>query len=226
MRLITNVQSIRKSYVNENLCECIVECSQIKTEYKLDVEYDGRDVLVYFPVFSKIELEKWFQTIMGLFDSKSNFKQLLFQTFSYLRGKKKFNYIFTEINGVVLQFDKDSDPFEVMRDYYRSLNYVVLDGDTDQMIQERSSKLLKLYTFVYDCFLKDYYSSLSEEERKPKFFLTDEEEEEYEKREKALLHEKFNAFLRTYEMNPEASQESKDLLVMMKKCYGTQSSKT
>ena len=86
-----------------------------------------------------------------------------------------------------------------MREYYRNSHYVVLDNDTEQEIKERSKKLLKLQTFIY------------------RIFLTKEDESIYETKKSQNLNKKFKEFLSTFELDPDPSEESKELLSLLKK---------
>ena len=116
MQLLTNVTLMLKPYINENEAIFNAECQAIRAKYDLKIEYDGRDVLVTFPLYSKIEITKWCQLILGLFHKQSNFKQLLFKSFSFLRCKKTLECIFFEVNGATICVKNDSNPYELMRE--------------------------------------------------------------------------------------------------------------
>lgn len=212
MQLITNVTSKVGNFVDENKAEFNAECQSIRTKYDLKLEYDGRDVFVAFPLYNEheIEITKICQLILGLFHKQSNFKQLLFKEFSSLRCKKKIEYIFFEVNGVTICAHKDSNPYELMRDYFRELGYVVFDNDTECDIEERSVKLLKLYSFIYGLFLQEINKSNLKSKKKHIFFLSKEEEQDYN-------NKRFKEYLRDFELDNESSDESKQLLILLKK---------
>ena len=136
---------------------------------------------------------------MIIISKQSNFKRVLFKTFSFLKCNKKLEYIFFNVNGITISVQQDSDPYELMREYYRNSHYVVLDNDTEQEIKERSKKLLKLQTFIY------------------RIFLTKEDESIYETKKSQNLNKKFKEFLSTFELDPDSSEESKELLLLLKK---------
>ena len=197
MQLLTTVKV--KTVFNSNETEFTAKCQSINASYDLKIEYDGRDALIKFPSYYQIELTKWCQLVLGLFSKQSNFKRVLFKTFSFLKCNKKLEYIFFNVNGITISVQQDSDPYELMREYYRNSHYVVLDIDTEQEIKERSKKLLKLQTFIY------------------RIFLTKEDESIYETKKSQNLNKKFKEFLSTFELDPDSSEESKELLLLLKK---------
>lgn len=213
MQLLTTVKV--KTVFNSNEAEFTAKCQSINASYDFKIEYDGRDALIRFPSYYQIELTEWCQLVLGLFSKQSNFKRVLFKTFSFLKCNKKLEYIFFNVNGITISVQQDSDPYELMREYYRNSHYVVLDNDTEQEIKERSKKLLKLQTFIYRIFLQeeDNYTSKSEHA----FFFTKEEESIYETKKSQNLNKKFKEFLSTFELDPDSSEESKELLSMLKK---------
>lgn len=206
MQLVTNVTLKVRSFTNENKAEFSAECQSITTKYDLEVEYDGRDVLVTFSPYTQIEITKLCQLIFGLFHEQSNFKQLLFKEFSFLQCKKKIEYIFFEVNGITICVNKDSNPYELMRGYFREQGYVVLDNDTERKIEDRNEKLQKLYRFIYRSFLQE----MNKSKEKHIFFLSKEEKQAY-------YNKRFREYLQGFELDYESSEESKKLLIMLKK---------
>jgi len=206
MQLITNVTLKADFFLNENKAKFSAECKEISTIYDLEIEYDGRDVLAIFPLYSQIEITKWCQLILGLFHKQSNFKQLLFKKFSFLRGKKKIECIFFEVNGITICVNKDSNPYELMRNYFREQGYVVLDNDTERQIEERNEKLQKLHRFIY----RSYLQEMNKSKKKHLVFISKEEEEAY-------YNKRFREYLQDFELDDESSEESKKLLIMLKK---------
>lgn len=217
MQLLTNVTLMLKPYINENEAIFKAECQTIRAKYDLKIEYDGRDVLVTFPLYSGVEITKWCQIILGLFHKQSNFKQILFKTFSFLRCKKKLECIFFEVNGVTICVMKDSNPYELMRGYYREQGYLVLDNDTETQIKDRNEKLLKLSMFVYKIFLRESDNSDLKNKRKHIFFLTMDEEQDYNVEEYQIYNKRFQEFLKDFELDDNSSEESKQLLILLKK---------
>lgn len=213
MQLLTTVKV--KTVFNSNEAEFTAKCQSINASYDLKIEYDGRDVLIKFPSYSQIELTKCCQLVLGLFSEQSNFKRVLFKTFSFFKCNKKLEYIFFDVNGITIFVQQDSDPYKLMRNYYRELHYVVLDNDTEQEIKERSKKILKLQIFIYRIFLQD--ESNSTPKSKQFFFISEEEKSIYEIRKSQKLNKKFKEFLRNFELDSDSSEESKELLVLLKK---------
>lgn len=213
MQLLTTVKV--KTVFNSNEAEFTAKCQSINASYDFKIEYDGRDALIRFPSYYQIELTEWCQLVLGLFSKQSNFKRVLFKTFSFLKCNKKLEYIFFNVNGITISVQQDSDPYELMRDYYRNSHYVVLDNDTEQEIKERNKKLLKLQTFIYRIFLQEEDNSTSKSEHA--FFFTKEEESIYGTKKSQNLNKKFKEFLSTFELDPDSSEESKELLSMLKK---------
>ena len=213
MQLLTTVKV--KTVFNSNEAEFTAKCQSINASYDLKIEYDCRDALIKFPSYYQIELTEWCQLVLGLFNKQSNFKRVLFKTFSFLKCNKKLEYIFFNVNGITISVQQDSDPYELMREYYRNSHYVVLDNDTEQEIKERSKKLLKLQTFIYRIFLQGEDNSTSKSEHA--IFFTKEEESIYETKKSQNLNKKFKEFLSTFELDPDSSEESKELLSMLKK---------
>ena len=62
-----------------------------------------------------------------------------------------------------------------------------------------SKQLLKLQTFIY------------------RIFLTKEDESIYETKKSQNPNKKFKQFLSTFELDPDSSEESKELLLLLKK---------
>ena len=217
MQLLTNVTLKAEPFINENEATFNAECKAIRTKCDLQLEYDGRDVLVTFPPYSQIEITKWCQLILGLFHEQSNFKQLLFKTFSSLRCKTKLECIFFEANGVIICVKKDSNPYELMRGYFCEQGYVVLDNDTEQQINNRNEKLLKLRMFVYQIFIQESNNSDLKAKRKHIFFLSDEEEQAYKLKEYKIYNKRFEEYLQDFELDSESSEESKEVLNLLKK---------
>lgn len=205
MQLVTNVTLKVGTITNKNKAEFNAECQSITTKYDLEVEYDGRDVLVTFPLYIQIEITKLCQLILGLFHKQSNFKQLLFKEFSFLQCKKKIEYIFFEVNGITICVNKCSDPYELMRGYFREQGYVVFDNDTEREIEDRNEKLLKLHRFIYRSFLQE----MNRSKEKHLLFLAKEEEQNYYDKE-------FREYLQDFELDDESPEESKKLLSMLK----------
>lgn len=87
MQLLTTVKV--KTVFNSNETEFTAKCQSINASYDLKIEYDGRDALIKFPSYYQIELTKWCQLVLGLFSKQSNFKRVLFKTFSFLKCNKK-----------------------------------------------------------------------------------------------------------------------------------------
>lgn len=217
MQLLTNVTLMLKPHINENEAIFNAECQAIRAKYDLKIEYDGRDVLVTFPLYSKIEITKWCQLILSLFHKQSNFKQLLFKEFSFLRCKKRLECIFFEVNGVTICVRKDSNPYELMREYFCEQGYVVLNNDTEWQIKDRNEKLLKLCMFVYQKFLQESNNSDLKDKRKHIFFLTEDEEQAYNTKEDKIYNKRFQNYLKDFELDSESSEESKQLLILLKK---------
>ena len=124
MQLLTTVKV--KTVFNSNETEFTAKCQSINASYDLKIEYDGRDALIKFPSYYQIELTKWCQLVLGLFSKQSNFKRVLFKTFSFLKCNKKLEYIFFNVNGITISVQQDSDPYELMREYYRNSHYVFI----------------------------------------------------------------------------------------------------
>lgn len=219
MQLITNVTSKVGNFVDENKAEFNAECQSIRTKYDLKLEYDGRDVFVAFPLYNEheIEITKICQLILGLFHKQSNFKQLLFKSFSFLRCKKTLECIFFEVNGATICVKNDSNPYELMREYFREQGYVVLNNDTEWQIKDRNEKLLKLRMFVYQIFLLESNNSDLKDKRKHIFFLTKDEEQAYNTEEYKIYNKRFQNYLKDFELDSESSEESKQLLILLKK---------
>lgn len=217
MQLLTNVTLKVAPLINENEAKFNAECQAIREKYDLKLEYDGRDVLVTFPLYSQIEMTKWCQLILGLFHEQSNFKPLLFKEFSFLRCKKKLECIFFEVNGVTICVKKNSNPYELMRSYFREQGYVVFDNDTEQQIKSRDEKLLKLRMFVYQIFLQESNNSDLKAKRRHIFFLSKEEEQAYNVNEEKIYNKRFKEYLQDFELDSESSEDSKKLLILLKK---------
>lgn len=216
MQLITNVTLKLKPFINENEAIFSAECQAIRAKYDLKLEYDGRDVLVTFPLYSRLEITKWCQLILGLFHKHSNFSKLLFKEFSFLRCKKKIECIFFEVNGITICVKKDSNPYELMRNYFRERGYVVLDSDTEWQIKDRTEKLLRLIMFIHRIFLNESSNSDLKAKGKHIFFLTKEEEESYNEKEYRIHIKRFKEYLKDFKLDPESSEESQKLLILLK----------
>ena len=175
MQLITNVALKVKPLPIENKARFYVECPAINTKYDLELEYDGRDVFITFPLYKEVEITKLCQLVFGLFHMQSNFKRILFKEFSFLPCKKKIEYIFFQVNGITICVSKASNPYELMREYFREQGYVVFENDTECEVEERNRKLLQLYMFVYELFLQEVNNTNSKLKKDYIFFTSEKE---------------------------------------------------
>lgn len=212
----TNVTLKTRSLYTPNEAVFNAECKAINANYDLELEYDGRDVKITFPLYSKIELTKWCQLILGLFNKKSNFKQLLFKTFSFMRCKKKLEYIFFEVQGDTICVEEHSNPYELMRDHYRKLGNVVLENDTEELIRDRNSRLLRFNVFIYQIFLERTSNSDSKNGWQSIVFLSGDEGIDYWRKESQKSYKEYQEFLRDFELDSKSSDESKELLIWLK----------
>ena len=215
--MVTMVRIAVEPFLNENKSRFKARCKAIHAQCDLDVEYDGRDVFIEFsflPVFGVTEL---CQLLVGLLDKKSNFKKELFKAYPFMHCEKKLERIYFEFLSVVTVVTKKSDPIELMRNHYRKLNYIVLPDDTEKQIKKRSENLLKLYSFVYSRFLEEVDNSDLREKRKNIIFLSEEAKDSYQQKEAQIYNKRFKEFLKTYELDSDAPDESKELLILLKK---------
>ena len=104
-----------------------------------------------------------------------------------------------------------------MREYFREQGYVVLNNDTEWQIKDRNEKLLKLRMFVYQIFLLESNNSDLKDKRKHIFFLTKDEEQAYNTEEYKIYNKRFQNYLKDFELDSESSEESKQLLILLKK---------
>lgn len=104
-----------------------------------------------------------------------------------------------------------------MRGYFCEQGYVVLDNDTEQQINNRNEKLLKLRMFVYQIFIQESNNSDLKAKRKHIFFLSDEEEQAYNLKEYKIYNKRFEEYIQDFELDSESSEESKELLNLLKK---------
>lgn len=217
MQLLTNVTFKGMSFIDENkLLNINAECEAIRANYDLKLEYDGRDVFITFPPYSRIEVTKWCQLLLGLFHQQSNFKQLLSKEYPFLRCKKKVECIFFEVHSAIICVRENSNPYELMRHHFSELGYVVFNTDTECQIKTRNENLLKLYNFIYQMYLQENTVSDSKV-KKHVFFLTTEEEQAYYMKEKQINNKRFEEYLQNFELDSKSSNESKELLILLKK---------
>ena len=71
--------------------------------------------------------------------------------------------------------------------------------------------------FVYQIFIQESNNSDLEAKRKHIFFLSDEEEQAYNVEEYNIYNKRFEDYLRDFELDSESSEESKTLLILLKK---------
>ena len=103
--------------------------------------YDGRDIDLEINVLGT-RVSEVLHLVHGLFQESSNFKKKLFREYFYLKPKEIRNISFKSTTGYMFVVTKESDPSELVREYYRSLNYDVHENDLEEDILERSKKRL------------------------------------------------------------------------------------
>lgn len=110
--------------------------------YQFECEYDGTDVSldIISDFYKTASLYNNLKILHGLLNRNSNFKKELFKLFS-LQKDKVLNNILYEYMDFVFVINKNSNVEELIRKYYKSQHFVVLDTDTKEDILIRNEKL-------------------------------------------------------------------------------------
>ena len=117
----------------------------IATNYrnlKFTCLYDGRDVDLEIHILGT-RVSESLHLVYGLFHESSNFIEKLFHEYFYLKPKEIRNISFKSTTGYRFVVTKDSNPNELVREYYRSYNYNVYEDDSEEDILERAQKRLQ-----------------------------------------------------------------------------------
>lgn len=104
--------------------------------------YDGTNILLEIFVRG-IKVSNVLHLIHGLFHENSNFKKILFHEYFYLKPKDIKNIFFKSLTGYEFVITKNSNPDELVREYYRAYNYEVKPDDLEEDILNRQSKKIK-----------------------------------------------------------------------------------
>lgn len=104
--------------------------------------YDGRDVEVQIPL-QGMKVSNVLNMLYGLFHKDSNFKKRLLIEYSYLTGGNVNRIYFRNLTNYQFVITKDSDVDKLMREYYRSFNFVVEENDSEEEIWNRRERIFK-----------------------------------------------------------------------------------
>ena len=108
---------------------------------KLKCWYDGENILLEPNALGKITISEVIYLVHGLFHEKSNFKKILFREYCWLKPKIIKNICFTIMNYECF-ITNNSDPNEVVREYYRFQGYDVHPNDlVDDILARQKAKL-------------------------------------------------------------------------------------
>lgn len=188
----------------------------------IQCEYDGRDVLVSFIGESqkKISLFEKLEVLCSLLDETSNFKSCLFNAYSYLKCKKRLEYMFFKPHiclEEIIEIDNSSDPTKLVQQYYRECGYLVLDSDDEEKILKRHKDLVELYIYLYRIFLKSSIYSEVEAKYEKNFAFDEKEKLVLKLKKEKEFKEKFSDFVSNFELGDVSSSEAKELLYLYKK---------
>lgn len=79
--------------------------------------------------------------VLGLLQPESNFKEKLFERYPDMDSKELKKISFESNSGYKFEVLENSDPYELMKEYYRFYRYEIREGDTEEDIEEREKKL-------------------------------------------------------------------------------------
>lgn len=185
--------------------------------YKFECEYDGTDVVLNFmPIIGRQpRLQNKLKVLYGLLHEKSNFRKVLFYEFLYLNNKKLERIIWKYMDFVFV-INKKSDIDELIRKYYRTHNYVVLDTDTEKDILNRNNKLFKLAIFIRERFHEDIDVSDIYFKYHNTICFNEKDFHEIEEKIEKEIEERYKEYLAQYDLNENSSEEAKELLKLIK----------
>lgn len=111
---------------------------------KLKCWYDGDNILLEPNALGKITISEVIYLICGLLHEKSNFKKILFREYCWLKPKCIKSICFTILNYECV-ITPNSNPDEVVREYYRFQGYDVYPDDlADDILERQKLKLNQL----------------------------------------------------------------------------------
>ena len=102
--------------------------------------FDGEDILLEGIALGRISIGEVIHLICGLFHRKSNFKKLIFHEYSWLKPKRirSIGVTIMNYNCVIIP---NSNPDEIVREYYRFQGYEVCSNDLEEDIVMRHKNL-------------------------------------------------------------------------------------
>ena len=103
--------------------------------------YDGRDIKLEIHILGT-RVSEALHLVHGLFHESSNFKKKLFREYFYLKPKEIRKISFRSTTGYTFVVTKESNPVELVREYYSSYHYDVHENDSEEDILERSKMRL------------------------------------------------------------------------------------
>lgn len=109
---------------------------------EFNCRYDGRDVKLSIFVHG-IKVMDVLELVHGLFHKDSDFKRKLFSVYADIKPKTLRRIIFDSTTGYEFVVTEDSEPYELMKQYYLSYRYEVHDGDTEDEIVARHQEVFK-----------------------------------------------------------------------------------
>lgn len=178
--------------------------------YQFECEYDGTDVsLDIISDFSGTSsLYDKLVILHELLKGNSNFKKELFKQFPFEKNKV-LNNILYEYMDYIFVINKNSDIDELIREYYRTQYFIVLDTDTEEDILNRNKKLFKLLYFIRKASNESFNVSDLYLKYKDTFCFDENESIEIERNIKSNLEERFESYLYQYGFNEEFTEEIK-----------------
>lgn len=112
-------------------------CATNYQNQEFTCRYDGTHVDLNIFVLG-IRVSQVLHLVHGLFHEGSNFKKKLFHEYFYLRPKEIKSISFTSTTGYKFTITKESNPNQLVREYYRFYHYVVHENDTEDDIINRA----------------------------------------------------------------------------------------
>lgn len=109
---------------------------------EFNCRYDGRDVKLSIFVHG-IKVMEVLELVHGLLHKDSDFKRKLFGVYADIKPKKLMKIVFDSTTGYEFTVTKDSDIYELMKQYYLSYRYEVNEGDTEDEIVARHQEVFK-----------------------------------------------------------------------------------
>ena len=117
-------------------------CVTGKENTEFTCRYDGNDVKLSIFIHGT-KVTEVLEMVQGLLHKDSDFKNKLYKQYADIKPKRLRSIVFDSTTGYEFTVTKDSDPYELMKQYYLSYRYEVNDGETEDEIVARHQEVFK-----------------------------------------------------------------------------------